>query len=51
MELTDDINFLLVHKDEEFAPIIFKKGKYSPEDAIKSLSNLHKRWLRFECKF
>ncbi|EAR82357.2 UTP-glucose-1-phosphate uridylyltransferase (macronuclear) [Tetrahymena thermophila SB210] len=48
IELTDDINFVMVHEAEEFAPIIFNKGVYSPQDAIQKLSNLHKRWLKFE---
>jgi len=45
LEQTDDVAFLKINEQEEFAPIIYKSGKYSPEDAIQKLSNLHKKWM------
>jgi hypothetical protein len=50
LEQTDDVAFLKINEQEEFAPIIYKSGKYSPEDAIQKLSNLHKKWMHMTRK-
>jgi len=45
LELSDDTVFLEVLKEEEFAPVIYKTGKYSEIEAVKAMSKLHQHWL------
>ncbi|KRX09136.1 hypothetical protein PPERSA_08852 [Pseudocohnilembus persalinus] len=41
----DKVKLLKVNRTEEYSPIIYPLGIYSPEEAKTDLSNLHKKWL------
>lgn len=51
LSFTKRINFLVVNREEEFAPIIYEKGTNSCFDAKIILSNLHKKWIQDKSKF
>ena len=51
MSFTKGVSFLLVNREEEFAPIIYEKGVNSCQDAKLILSNLHKKWIQAKSNF